>query len=390
MDTISHALAGSLIGRGAVRRDAAVASLLGGVAAAVPDLDALFIHSRLGYIRYHRGLSHSFVMAPLLALAIAALARPLARRVRFFVLFGLALAGIVSHILLDWITSWGTMFFSPLSWHRYALDWVFIIDPFFTGILLAAAVAALLVRRRSRAIAAIGLVWLTGYIGLCGWLHHEVLARWRLREPGIPADRLAAIPQPLSPFRWMLIADRGDAVDVALASIGPRTRAGAMPPPASSLRQLIRRLPAYYRPPETATIHRLISQENDRYVAIARRIPEVAEWLRFARFAVARTRPLGPERIEASFEDVRFSGPWRVHRFVYRAVLSPDGRCIATGFEPDPLRVLRGGGLNPSLVPPRRSSRTELQERSGAAWGAAVSSGTGRDGRSTIKLRAPT
>jgi inner membrane protein len=354
MDTISHALAGGVLGRAVARRGAFVAAVMGGVAAAVPDLDALFIHGRLEYIRYHRGLSHSFLVAPFLALGIAAVARPLARRARLVLLFGFALAGILSHILLDWITSWGTMFFSPLSWHRYALDWVFIIDPFFTGILVATVGATVLLRRHRRMIAAAGLLVLIGYIGLCGFLHHEALARWREREPDVPAGRLAALPQPLSPFRWMLIADRGDAVDVALVDVGPGARPRRVPPPSASLRQLIRRLPDDYDPPARATIHRLVSEDRNPYVALARRVPEVAEWLRFARFAVARTRALSSGRIEVSFEDVRFSGPWRVNRFVYRAVLTNDGRCLATGFEPDPIRVLRNGGADPSLVPPGR------------------------------------
>src|ERR1019366_6282810 len=40
------------------------------------------------------------------------------------VVFALAL---VSHILLDWITSWGTMFLSPISSTRFTLDWTFIL-----------------------------------------------------------------------------------------------------------------------------------------------------------------------------------------------------------------------------------------------------------------------
>ncbi len=45
-----------------------------------------------------------------------------------------AAVGVLSHIVFDWITSFGTMFWTPLSRARYSLDWVFILDPIFSGI----------------------------------------------------------------------------------------------------------------------------------------------------------------------------------------------------------------------------------------------------------------
>ena len=56
--------------------------------------------------------------------------------------------GIASHILFDWITSFGIMFWIPFSRRRYALDWVFILDPFFTGIVSLTLFAATIFRSR--------------------------------------------------------------------------------------------------------------------------------------------------------------------------------------------------------------------------------------------------
>ncbi len=39
-------------------------------------------------------------------------------------------AGIASHLLLDWITSYGTMLWWPVSDARLALSLVFIVEPY--------------------------------------------------------------------------------------------------------------------------------------------------------------------------------------------------------------------------------------------------------------------
>jgi hypothetical protein len=51
-------------------------------------------------------------------------------------LTGIFAAGILSHILLDLVTTFGTMIWSPLEWSRPAWDLLFIVDFSFTGILL--------------------------------------------------------------------------------------------------------------------------------------------------------------------------------------------------------------------------------------------------------------
>ena len=58
------------------------------------------------------------------------------RAARLPTLWVFAAIGIATHILFDWITSFGTMFWTPVSRVRHSLDWVFILDPWFTGIVL--------------------------------------------------------------------------------------------------------------------------------------------------------------------------------------------------------------------------------------------------------------
>ena len=99
---------------------------LGFAAAMFPDAD-VFVSpfSAEFYITQHRAFTHSFVTLPAWAVLLTMVAsirlspgsapRRGGRRTavgRLGVVVALALA---SHILLDWITSWGTMFLSPIS-----------------------------------------------------------------------------------------------------------------------------------------------------------------------------------------------------------------------------------------------------------------------------------
>jgi inner membrane protein len=84
-----------------------------------PDCDFLFTPDRLSYLRNHRGWTHSFIALPLFALALALIGRLAFRRARLPDLWVFCAVGIASHILLDWITSFGTMFFVPISRTRY-------------------------------------------------------------------------------------------------------------------------------------------------------------------------------------------------------------------------------------------------------------------------------
>jgi inner membrane protein len=299
-----------------------------------PDVDAFFLPGswfRLGdtmsYLRYHRGVTHSFLLAPVFAAALALLVGAFARRTPFPALFASALAGIVSHILFDWITSYGTMFFAPLSWHRYALDWVFILDPFFTGIPVAALVVSLIARGRGRSIGIAGAVLLFAYVGFCAAMHRRAVASARRL---FPAAAVAALPQPLSPLRWMLLADRGDRVDVAYVRLG--SAAGPVTSVPGRRPGMLEALRTAYAPAATAPIERFATAEADRRVVAARRFADVAAWHRFARFPIADVAELPDGGARVTFTDLRFRGPWGRPAFQYEVLLSADERERASGF----------------------------------------------------------
>ncbi len=115
-----------------------------------PDADVAFgwiEGNNLATLELHRGWTHSFACMPLLALLLAALTRWTARRIGwaapplgFLTLaFG---AGIASHIVLDLITSFGTMIWSPVSNLRATWDLAFILDFVMSAIVLLPQLAA--------------------------------------------------------------------------------------------------------------------------------------------------------------------------------------------------------------------------------------------------------
>jgi membrane-bound metal-dependent hydrolase YbcI (DUF457 family) len=109
-----------------------------------PDSDVIrdfFSSDKLLIVTWHRSLTHSLVMLPLWVLLLAGVTRAFARWRKweapsFAALSAIYAAGILSHILLDLVTSFGTMIWSPLQWSRPAWDLIFIVDFALTAIFL--------------------------------------------------------------------------------------------------------------------------------------------------------------------------------------------------------------------------------------------------------------
>src|SRR3954465_7411069 len=171
MDTLTHALSGALLARATNPKDAPPNSLprriaAGFFACAAPDLD--FIASFGGPVSYllnHRGITHSLILLPLWALALSWLLAKIVREPRGWrALYGITAMGIGLHIAGDLITSYGTMILAPFSDWRVGLGTTFIIDLWFSGIIVIGLIAAAVARRsRWPAVAALGV--LVGYVG---------------------------------------------------------------------------------------------------------------------------------------------------------------------------------------------------------------------------------
>jgi inner membrane protein len=253
MDTLTHALSGALLARATAPQDGGDSTLplgrralLGFLAAAAPDLD--YVVTFIGpieYLYYHRGVTHSLILLPLWAWLLARLCAVAWRRDRpWQAYFGVIAMGIAIHIAGDWINSYGTIVFAPFSDERYGIGTTFVIDLWFTGIILVALAAAALWRHR-RLPAIAGMVALCAYVGFQGLLRERAI-EWGAayaRAAGLPHPRVTAQPRPVSPFNWMIVVRDGEEVRYSFVNL---VRREALP--VSSGAGFVRRLDAAYLP----------------------------------------------------------------------------------------------------------------------------------------------
>jgi membrane-bound metal-dependent hydrolase YbcI (DUF457 family) len=399
MDTITHGIVGALIGKaffaGDVplgvpswlrrpRSEDRVAIICATMGAIFPDVDVFFTffsHDKLAFLTLHRGVTHSLLMLIVWAAALALLAGWLARRARwpappFAQLFSILGAALASHILLDLLTSWGTMVWSPLDHTRLALDSLFIIDLTVTSAALVPQLAAwvhgqtkrslwlapvvwlvlciaaftlapwvrsldvplsneaaaascvifaifLLVPLRRRGQSRFGrVIWcrigvalLASYIGFAAGMHSIALGQVRqyATEGRIDYDSLAAMPLPPWPGRWAGLISTGTSVyRVQFNLLGGE----------------VSRLDVYR------------SATENPHVNAARALPGVREFLWFTRFPVF-TYLEREGRPVVQISDARFIGPRRpglvavtpspLSNFTYEVVFAPDGNVVSAG-----------------------------------------------------------
>jgi inner membrane protein len=348
VDTVSHGIAGSVLVRTLTDRSTARAALvLGLVGGMLPDADMFFLNTKLEYLRGHRGWSHTLLLLPVFAVALAVLLKVIYRYARHARLSTLALfagVGIASHILFDWITSFGIMFLIPFSRRRFALDWLFILDPYFTGIVSVFLLATTIFRPKGRLLSTIGAAMLFGYIALCAVCHARALSIWKRMDQPPPGAKVAVLPQFLSPFRWLGLTDRPNELHAAFFDIGPFARGHPSPRPPRRLSEILSSLRDFYPPPTQARIQRYEKPSRTPALAVAEQLPDVRAYLDFARFPLATARPERDGTTAIEFQDLRFlpwfTGPWERQRgmrfrrqpFVYRVRLDRSGRVVERDF----------------------------------------------------------
>ena len=219
MDNLTHSLVGLMLARVGLNRLGVGATALVIVGANLPDIDVVTaVAGRLTYLEYHRGWTHSFALAPVLALLPLPIwwlaTRKRGAGLKAFAYAWLAVfAGIVSHLFMDCWNTYGVRLLTPFSDEWFRLDWVYIVDIWIWGLLLVGAVAPLLVRMVDSEIGArrgsgrsgawVVLFLLCSFIALRGALHAQAVTtiESRLYDTHAP-QRVAALPGPFAPWRW--------------------------------------------------------------------------------------------------------------------------------------------------------------------------------------------
>jgi inner membrane protein len=306
LDNLTHSLVGATLAElalpvGAPRATRRTFFVAGVLAANLPDADLVYTRitpAPLGALLHHRGHTHTVAGLFLLGLAIAAVCLlPRIRstiapvRGRFWALVAIALA---SHLVLDSWNSYGVHPFWPFSSRWFYGDAVFILEPWIwmllgvaavlnttnrVGRLLLAAVligllplgrrfgviapaalvalvvvaallAALLLRRTPRVRAAVALALVTIFVG--GLFVLREVARGEVLATMAPASRARVADIILSseasnPFCWSVLTvvrdpgdasylmTRGSVAVVAPGACGTRGRVSWDPPVAQSI-----------------------------------------------------------------------------------------------------------------------------------------------------------
>lgn len=180
MDPITHGIAGSLLGKSFFsERNGRVAILAATLGAVFPDVDTLadvVTRDPLAIVKYHRGITHSFFGLPFFAVGLAWLTRRVGKKLGFETPSWLMLTliygvGILSHILMDGTTSFGTRMLTPFSQRRVAWDLIFIIDLVFTSLLLLPQVVAWVYSNKEKSRTRALCMWIACSAGgVAGWV----------------------------------------------------------------------------------------------------------------------------------------------------------------------------------------------------------------------------
>jgi inner membrane protein len=330
VDTLTHALSGALLARAtAPAPNENVIPLqrrivLGALAAAFPDIDVVALGlSPLTYLYHHRGVTHSLLMLALWALLLAWLCTKVWRKAGnegpgWRAYAGIIAWGIGAHIACDWITSYGTMVFAPLSNWRAALSITFIIDLWFSGIIIAGLLASC-IWRKSRWPAVAGLSVLCAYVVFQFALQQRAVdfGEQYVRASGLREARVSASARPVSPFNWMVVVDEGERFHYSLVSLWRRE----IPAPLAADAGFITRLGAPYLPLDRAVWLSSARFGAAEQAALAKEVmahPGFAFFGWFAQYPVVYRIDTGNPHTCVWFQDLRFFMPGRaVWRFRY-------------------------------------------------------------------------
>ena len=401
MDTITHGIAGALLAKAAFdganlfppdpvnkRRVITWSLTLGAI---FPDSDVLrdFISSNpMLIMTWHRSITHSLLCLPLWAVLLAALTVAICRWRKwespsYLALCGFWGAGILSHIFLDLLTTFGTMIWSPYKWSRPAWDVLFILDFSFTAILLIPQLLAWAYedpehsRRRALIMCLVftpapfvisrfagivgapisnnaivvatvlfaalfllpaargwghrlqavtwnraGLALAAVYLMGATYAHHQALDRIQriAAADNIEVESIAALPFPPSVWHWDgLIAAPRGVYEVRMDLSDSLFSNSTANGDPSSSAAIVH---TYY--PDAPT---------NLYIEKAHALPEVQKFFWFARFPATRFHQEGSEAV-VEFLDVRFPQIRRDRppSFEYRVRFNADGQVLSQGW----------------------------------------------------------
>jgi inner membrane protein len=342
MDTITHTLAGAVIAKAINDEKLGNWGTIAGLAMGFfPDSDfVLGLFNQQFYLEYHRDFTHSLLLIPLYALFFSWLFVKISKRHHFWGYFKICLPVLVSHVILDLLTSYGTMILSPFYEHRFSWDLVFIIDLVFSGIVFFPWTVSIFWKNKARWVCRGSLIGLTLYILFCWVQHQRAIELTNVFAKHLNAEviQIASLPQPLSPFRWANYVETKDKVyqgfvDLTLEELPLPIKSQAKP--SSDFSSLLERLKNLYQPPERVYYESFQKLQDSPWVEKAMATKGVKFYYWFARFPVVMSVNSRDGIHRVKFMDVRFLLPGIRTPFVYYVEFDDVGKIHSEGFVED-------------------------------------------------------
>ncbi len=222
LDNPTHALVGLMLSRAGLNRLSPRASLLMILAANAPDIDAIsWLGGSASHLHYHRGYTHAWVFVPLIAILpvlITYFFRGKAQPFIWWKAYLASIAGVVSHLLLDWTNSYGIRTMLPFSSDWVSLNTTFVVDPWIWGVLALAIGAPFISSLVSGEIGAkkssgqgwaiFALVFILLYDGGRYVAHDRAIEILNTRiYNGETPRRVGAFPEFANPMRWTAVVE---------------------------------------------------------------------------------------------------------------------------------------------------------------------------------------
>ncbi len=225
MDSITQAALGAAIGEACLgKKIGNKGALLGAAVATIPDLDVfvLPLFSDLQRISVHRGYSHSIVVCLLLAVLLSVLMTKIkwTKVIAFQKLFLFASLTLITHVVLDAFTSYGTQLFLPFSDARVSFDSINVVDPVYTLPLLIGLFFSLYWYKNSNQRPRynyIGLAVSTVYLLATLGVKYQVQTQFQnaLAKEGVQYEKLATFPVGVASINWYGVAKSNQGIYLA-------------------------------------------------------------------------------------------------------------------------------------------------------------------------------
>lgn len=226
MDNLAHALTAvattATVQPKLIKTNPIKAIVASAIIVNIPDIDIILgIFGQTFYHFHHRGFTHSFMGLPVM-LALAWLFLKLfwpdvlQKLGKLGTLRFLSIQLLFGHFFLDYLTSYGVMFFYPLSLSRFAWPLMFIIDPVFWIITLTGLVVVMVKNKSGKPLRLYGIS--TGVSVLIWWF---IIAMFKYKATALsfPSTQNAkAYPGPLAPMIWLVVDKQMNEYSSAMVS----------------------------------------------------------------------------------------------------------------------------------------------------------------------------